>query len=305
MKRLCATFAVSALVLATSGCSGSDADAGGSPRTAHRTAATTSTGPSAPEVGQNRALARAVVTHVAATMRIPPGAELDESPHHAGRLGHLGCQCGPVDPSLTRTRWWTVPMPYGALVHWYAAHSPARLGSAYFPDGSVSPHGDLFWEMQAASAAYSAPTAVVSYVRSGPGSTALRTDVTLAARDDRTASTLVPPEVTRVDITRTALGGPAHPEYGTVTDPRLLARVTSAFNHLIGAFARARPVACGSPAGDAYVYAVTFHWRGHTLAVDPGAPLCGVGLGLTLDHVHLPQRLQGDRTLDAALEAGL
>ncbi|MGZ4587158.1 MAG: hypothetical protein ACXVX9_05090 [Mycobacteriaceae bacterium] len=196
-------------------------------------------------------------------------------------------------------------MSYRELVHWYGAHSPARLGSAYYPDGSLSPYGDLDWEVQANSTAYSAPAALVSYARRGPKTTAIRTDTTLAARYDRTASTLVPHNVTRIDITKTALGGPAHPTSATVTDPALLTRVTSAFNNLGGAFAHTLPVACGSPTGDAYVYAVTFHWSGHTLAVDPGAPLCGVGMGLTLDGAKLPQTLEDDRTLDAALEAAL
>lgn len=188
------------------------------------------------------------------------------------------------------------------LVRWYGAHSRANLGSANFPDGSLSPHGDLDWEIPVNTTAYSAPFALVSYVRNGPRRTKIRTDATLAARYDRTAPTVVPPNVTRIDIIKTALGGPAHPSAATVTDRAHLTRITAAFNTLDGAFAHALPAACGSP-GDTYVYAVTFHWPGHTLAVDPGAPLCGVGMGLTLDGVRLHQTLEDNRNLDAALAA--
>ncbi len=193
-------------------------------------------------------------------------------------------------------------MSYRELVHWYGAHSPANLGSAYFPDGSLSPHGDLDWAIHVDTTAYSPPAALVSYAREGPNRTAIRTDVTLAARYDRTASTVAPRNVTRIDITRTVLGGPARPKAAAVTDPALLTRITAAFNNLTGAFARVGPAACGSPTSGTYVYAVTFHWRGHTLAVDPGTPLCGVGMGLTLDGVRLPQALEDNPSLDAALE---
>ena len=296
MKRLFTALATSALVLGSAGCSGSG------PSAAKPQLTVTPPSPRTPEASRNRALAAAEVTRVLATIPIPPGAKVYRSRHHGGRLGHLGCQCGAVDPSLTRTRWWMVPMSYSELVHWYGAHSPANLGSAYYPDGSLSPSGDLYWGIQVDSTAYSAPAALVSYSRRGPKRTTIRTDATLASRYDRTASTFVPHSVTRIDITKTALGGPTS---ATVTDPALLTRVTWAFNNLSGAFAHTLPVACGSPTGDAYVYAVTLHWSGHTLAVDPGAPLCGVGMGLTLDGVKLPQTLEDDRTLDAALETAL
>lgn len=293
MKRAWTIVAV-VVVLFSAGCSGS--------------------GPSAPELGptsgrpeasHHRALAAAEIAHVLATIPVPPEATAHEPPDHGGRLDRLGCQCGEVDPSLTRTRWWTVPMSYRELVRWYGAHSPANLGSARFPDGSLSPHGELDWEVPADSTAYSTPAAVISYVRTGPASTEIRADATLAARYDRTAATFVPPTVTRIDITRTALGGPAHPMSASVTDPAPMTRIVSAFDHLSGAFAHTLPAGCGSPGSDDYVYALVFHWSGHSLAVDPGAPLCGVGMGLTLDGVELPQTLEDARALDAALRAAL
>jgi hypothetical protein len=69
------------------------------------------------------------------------------------------------------------------------------------------------------------------------------------------------------------------------------------------AFAHALPVGCGSPTGDTSAYAVTFHWPGHTVAVDPGEPLCGAGMGVTVDGVRLPQTLEDDRGFEVALEA--
>jgi hypothetical protein len=59
--------------------------------------------------------------------------------------------------------------------------------------------------------------------------------------------------------------------------------------------------ACGSPVGIVYVYAVTFHWPGHTLAVDPGAELCGIGRGLTLDGTELTPTLENEDALDQIL----
>ena len=72
----------------------------------------------------------------------------------------------------------------------------------------------------------------------------------------------------------------------------------AAFDALKGDFASTAPHPCGSPVGLVYTYAVTFHWPGHTLVVDPGQALCGVGRRLTLDGSHLPQTLQDDSELD-------
>jgi hypothetical protein len=264
----------------------------------------TAPSPSTPEASHNRTLAEAEVARVLATIPIPPGAKVARSPHH-GVLASLGCICGSVDPSLTRTRWWTVPMSYRELVHWYGAHSPANLGSAHYTDGSHSPHGALSWEIRASSTAYSAPAALVSYVRRDANRTAIRTDATLAARYDRTASTLVPQNVTQIDITRRAIDGPGPRRARTsrVTDLALLTRVTSAFDMIRGAFAHTIAGGCASPVGIQYAYAVTFRWPRHTLAVTPGAPLCGIGMGLTLDGAKLPQTLEGDRALGAVLQA--
>jgi hypothetical protein len=300
MKRLCTALAMSALVVCCAGCTGSGSGEAIPQRTVM---STSSPRPSASEAGRNRALAAAEVSRVLASIPIPPEAHRDRSPHDAGRLGHLGCQCGAVNPSLTRTRWWTVPISFRKIVHWYGAHSPANLGSAYDPDEALSPHGVLSWVIQVNSAAYSTPAVVVSYAREGPQTTAIRTDATLAARYDRTSPTIASNDVTRIDIIKTALGGPAHPKAATLTDPTQLTTITAAFNNLDGAFAHTLPVACGSPTGDTYLYAVTFHWPEHTLAVDPGAPLCGIGMGLTLDGVKLPQTLEDNHNLDAALEA--
>jgi hypothetical protein len=257
--------------------------------------------------GTNRDLAIAAAGRVLGTFPVPPGStESDAAP--TPRLRHLGAYIGPVDPSLTETSWWVVPLSYGDLVAWYDAHSPANTGSAYADPDSTSPvpEGDLYWETRDPSAAYSSPAAVVSYARLDAHTTAVRTDVTLAARYDRTAETLVPSTVTSIDITRSAIDGPREPPTtATLTDPALLGDVGSAFNNLAGAFADATPSACGSPVGIVFAYAVTFHWPGHTLAVDPGAPLCGIGRGLTLDGTELPQSLEEDGSLDAALQAAL
>jgi hypothetical protein len=147
---------------------------------------------------------------------------------------------------------------------------------------------------------------VVSYARLSANATAIRTDVTLAARYDRTAETLVPTTVTSIDITKRAIDGRnTTPTTATVDNPALISRVVNAFNNLDGAMAHTKPSPCGSPGGIVYVYAVTFHWPGHTLTVDPGASLCRIGRGLTLDHSKLPQTLEDDNALDHALQHAL
>jgi hypothetical protein len=255
--------------------------------------------------GHNRALAAAEAARVLATIPVPPGATKSDSAP-VRRLRHLGVYAEPVDPSLTRTNWWVVPLPYRDLVAWYGSHSPADLASAYGPSSSSpEPDSDLYWKVPAGSAAYSSPAAVVSYERLGPNRTAIRTDATLAARYDRTATTLVPATVTSIDVTKSAIDGPPRPPTTeTLTDPSLLMRVTSAFDHLDGATAHVS-MACGSPVGIVYAYSVTFRWPDHTLAVDPGSPLCGIGMGLTLDGTKLPQALEDDGTLATVLHAAL
>jgi hypothetical protein len=264
--------------------------------------------PTAVVEGHNRALATTEAARVLAAIPVPPGATRSDSAP-ARSLRHLRGYIGPVDPSLTHTTWWVVPLSYRDLVAWYDAHSPADVSSARFPSGALAPDGDLYWEVSTDSAAYSQPAAVVSYAHLDRDTTAIRTDATLAARYDRTADTLVPPTVTSIDITKSPIDGQPRPPStdATVTDPDLLTRITSAFDHLQGAMADAEPGGCGSPVGIVYVHAITFHWPGHTLVVDPGAELCGIGRGLTLDGTELTLTLENtndfDQLLDAAVDA--
>jgi hypothetical protein len=65
--------------------------------------------------GTNRELAIAAATRVFGTFPVPPGStQSDSAP--APRLRHLGAYIGPVDPSLTETTWWVVPLSYDDLV---------------------------------------------------------------------------------------------------------------------------------------------------------------------------------------------
>lgn len=255
--------------------------------------------------GDNRAAAVAESARVLSSIPVPAGASRAKA-SPAKTLDHLGVYAGPVDRSLTRTRWWVVPMPYRQLVDWYAARTPADTESAYAgPDSSSpQPEGDLYWQVSARTGSYSEPAAVVSYARLGPRSTAIRTDATLAARFDRTAETLAPATVTAVDIIRTAIDGPDRdPTTATVSDPTLLARIVPGFNGLEGAVARTTAVGCGSPVGIVHVYALVLHWPGHTMTVDPGQPLCGIGMTLSLDGTELREKLEGDDAFDGVLEA--
>ena len=259
-------------------------------------------------VGTNRALAVAAAARAFRHFPVPPGStRVKTAPRHAPHLRRLSAYVGPVDTSLTRTGWWLVPLRYGRLVAWYTAHTGAYTGSAYvFGATRPSPDAGLDWQTRDASPAYSAPVDVVAYTQLGPHLTALRTDVTLAARADRTAKTLVPATVASIDITKRAIDGPnTAPTTVTVTDHMRVLAVVAAFDALKGDFARTEAHPCGSPVGIVYTYAVTFHWPAHTLVVDPGHALCGVGRELTLDGSHLPQTLQDDSELDNALRAAI
>jgi hypothetical protein len=256
--------------------------------------------------GANRALAAAEADRALRAIPVPPGSTRSASAP-ALRLRHLGADIGPVDPSLTRKNWWVVPKSYADLVAWYAARTHANLGSAYYGPGltGLSPNGDIDWQIHDKSPAYLTPIAVVSYASLGANSTAIRTNATLAARSDRTADTRVPTTVASIEITKKAIDGPTTtPMTATVTDSATLDKALLAFNRLKGAY-RQQSMGCGSPAGIVYVYAVTFHWPGHTLAVDPGEELCGIGRGLTLDGTTLPQALEDDKALDHALQEAL
>jgi hypothetical protein len=303
--RLALSWLVAVMVLASTSCTT------GSPQSEQPNHApslrTSSAAPSPAVEGSNRKLAMAEAVRVLGTIPVPPGStRSDAAP--VTSLSHLRVFSGYVDHSLRQTNWWEVPLSYGDLVAWYDVHSPADVGSAFSSPDSASPVpvGDLYWETDDTSEAYSSPAVVVSYARLGPDTTAIRTDVTLAARYDRISQTMVPPTVTSIDITKSAIDGPTtQPTTAAVTDPALMTSVVSAFNNDDGAMANASLFGCGSPVGVVYVYAVTFHWPGHTLAVDPGAPLCGIGRALTLDGTELPQSLADDPALDGALQAAI
>jgi hypothetical protein len=255
----------------------------------------------------NRTLATAEAARLIRDFPVPPGAR-EQASTPVLRLQHLRAFDGDVDRSLTRTRFWTVPLSARAAVAWYAAHTPANISGAFFDIAKkqLSPLGDLTWETASGSDAYSAPAYVVSYKRRGPHATALRTDVTLAARYDRAADTKAPTNLTEVEIDKQALNAtPAPPDSARVTDPAEIARIVAAFNGLHGDDANVAGFACGSPVGEVDVYTVTFRWPGHILVADPGVPLCDRGRGLTLDGRKLPQTLEDSDTFDNVVQGAL
>ncbi|MGC4111306.1 MAG: hypothetical protein QM747_12950 [Nocardioides sp.] len=211
---------------------------------------------------------------------------------------------GEVDPLLSQTRWWLVPHGYHWLVDWYVARTPVHRMETQYDSGRTAPDAVVEWETHGRSRAYSRPVLVLAYDRLGRHRTAIRTDVTVAARADRTARTLVPGNVTRIAVTRRALDGPdAGPKTVTVTDPGHVNAVVNAFDKTPGEFEYPAPAGCASPVGIVYVYAVTFYWPGHRMVVDSGQPLCGVGRTLTRDDTKLPQQLADGTALDTALKA--
>jgi hypothetical protein len=255
--------------------------------------------------GTNRKLAVTAAARAIADFPVPPGAtRIDRAPPHAGTLRRLKAFIGRDDLSLTRTRWWLVPLRYNQVVDWYVEHTPAKRGSTqYHSGGRPAPDAEVYWETHVRTAAYSPPAEVVGYARLGPHLTALLTGVTLAARFDRTSNTLVPTTVTSLQVTRQAIDGPdTSPRTVTVTDQADIFSVVRVFDHVRGWYDSARSIACGSPGGIVYLYAVTFHWPRHTLVVDTGQPLCGTGRKLTRDGTTLPQTLDPNDQLDATLK---
>src|SRR5262249_31537257 len=142
----------------------------------------------------------------------------------------------PVDRSLTRTRWWLVPRRYDEVVAWYVAHTPANRDTAsYHAGGRLAPRAQVYWQPRTASTAYSPPSRVVTYRRLAPLLPAIRADVTLAPRADRTARTLVPTTVTSVQITKRAIDGPhTTPTTVTITDQGRILPVIAVFNGVRG-----------------------------------------------------------------------
>jgi hypothetical protein len=268
-------------------------------------------GPSSPVVppparkGTNRRLAMAEAAHVIEHFPVPPGStRIDAPPRHARHLDRLRVFNLPVDQSLTRTRFWLVPLRYDRLVAWYAANTAANPDTAsHHAGGRPVPEAQVYWQTHTTSKAFSPPSEVVAYVRLGPHLTAIRTDVTLAARADRTARTLVPSHVTSIQVTKRAVdGSDTTPTTVTVSDQARIVPVITAVNQDLGDYVSTESFGCASPVGTVYRYAVTFHWPGHALAVDYGEPLCGIGRTLTLDGTKLPPKLADSGDLSKALE---
>jgi hypothetical protein len=261
--------------------------------------------PSPAVQGTNRRLASEAAARMMARFPLPPDAIAVIGPPSGTRyLGRLRAIDGPVDRSLTRTRWWIVPRGYRRLIDWYVAHTPADRRSAQYPSGRTATWATLEWESHGSAVAHSPPSMVMTYSRLSPHRTAIRTDVTLAARDDRTAPTLVPRSVTRIEITRQAIDGPdASPRTATVSDQGDINAVVAAYDRAPGAYRSTEAFGCGSPVGIVYLYAVTFHWPRHTLVVDSGQPLCGIGRRLTRDDVRLRPRVESESPLDPVLKS--
>jgi hypothetical protein len=250
----------------------------------------------------NRVLAEEELTRVLAAIPVPPGSHRSATAP-APRLSRIGF--GPIDPTLTRARWWVVPLGYAELVNWYVAHTPANHGSAAYPDGTLATSATFDWPVGKGTSAYTTPIVIVSYVRLGPHSTGIRTTASLMARFDLPARTRAPGDPTSIEVTRTNYSIHRDAISATVTDQALLRSIAAGYNDLLGATTNNEGFLCGSPTGGMHLYALTFHWPGHTLVVDPGQPLCGDGHGLTLDGTKLPESLEDSDEFDAVLENAL
>jgi hypothetical protein len=178
-----------------------------------------------------------------------------------------------------------------------------RDTASYHHGGRLSPKALVWWQPDLRSKAFSPPTKVVSYRRLGPHLTAIRTDVTLAARADRTAETLVPDSVTSLEIAKWTIDDKGtDPTTVTATDQGSVFRVIDAFNRVAGDYVSSESFGCASPEGVDHLYSVTFHWPGHTLAVGTGEPLCALGRKLTLDGTNLPRKLANSHRLNKVLK---
>jgi hypothetical protein len=273
--------------------------------TSPQTPVTTPVIPSPAKAGANRALAKGAAAREIRSFPVPPGStSIETHPPHARYLEKLRYFNLPVDQSLTRTRFWLVPRGIDQVVTWYVHHFSADRDTAtYHHGGRLAPKAGVWWQPHLRSKAFSPPTKVVSYIRLGPHLTAIRTDLTLAARADRTAQTLVPTSVTSLEISQWTIdGNGTAPTTVTTTDEGSIFRVIDAFNHTAGDYVSSESFGCGSPDGVDHLYSVTFHWPDHTLAVDAGDPYCDVGRKLTLDDATLPQNLDNSPRLNQALK---
>jgi hypothetical protein len=265
--------------------------------------------PAPARAGTNRSAAIAKAAAVSRSVPLPPGAvPLSAAPVRALRGLHAILE--PVDPTLRITRWWSVPTPHAEVAGWYRTHHSegARVVDGYGPASKrPRPVATIDWSVPADTTGYSPPAVIVTYASTGPDTTALEISVTLAARADRVAATLVPATVTSIDISRIPIDGPdpRTTTTATVTDERRIVALVAAYDRLPGAFQGTQPGPCGSPDRIVYASTLTFHWPGHALRVDPGAPLCGVGMGLTLDGRRLPQTIEDDDPLDTAVAAAM
>jgi hypothetical protein len=266
--------------------------------------------PAGAVAGTNRALAAAEAGRISLSLSLPPGARA--VPAFPSRLlGRLVDAGVASDPTLRRVGRWVVPLSKLSMERWYARHLPSSVSHDYDPSAPPATRGYFGWRVTENSPAFTDPEVLLAFVGWGRHRTALRTDVSLAAYSDRTAETLVPATVTRIDIRARAIDGPPPFPHkrGSTSDPAVVGRIASSFDAITGAPEGAGPSPCGSLVGSpgqrAYVYTVTFHWPGHELVVDPGQPTCGVGMGLTLNGRRLPQVLAGTEEFDRSLEAAL
>lgn len=254
--------------------------------------------------GHNREVAEQAADRLLRDAPVPPGA-VPRDAVSPRSLHKLGAYYDDVDPSLTRTAFWIVPMSHVDLVDWYAAHTPAERAETLTPDSNEpAPEAVMSWAVRRPTTAYTQPAMVVAYARLGPERTALRIDVTLAARYDRTAETLVPPTgLEAATITAHSLSGQATPRPVTITDPAELRALADRFDHASLAPTHSELHPCGSPVGDDQIYSVVFRWAGHVLEVTPGQPLCGIGRDLIFDGQLQRPKLGRDAQFDGLLAA--
>lgn len=168
--------------------------------------------PAAPTttVAANRRLAAAESARIIGLVPLPAGAtRLAGEP--AGWPSDWGESLGPSDGSLTRTSWWSVPLPVQDVTSHLATHAPAGMRHAPGDDPmtEVSPG---FWtatyeEASRAPASYTDPQLLVQVHEMG-GRTLVRADSFLGARAVRTPEEEIPGLVTGVTIERVAAQGP-------------------------------------------------------------------------------------------------
>lgn len=250
------------LALAT-GCSTERSEPAASPTSQ---AASRDVGEPAPSYAANRRAAAAESARVLALAPVPKGSIARPENTADERLDMMSI--GPSDPSLTRSRWFSVPMGPDELERYLLEHVPAGFK---MPDGvgggSDGVRSLTYIAVRSAEPdAFIAPTLLVQWAAMS-GTTTMHVDAVIAARLPRTPGTRVHGTVSSVDIRHVDAGrtgsapSPILPynQLERTLSQDLIDRLVDAANRLPGSISPAFMALCPFPGDPPESWRLTFH----------------------------------------------